>query len=92
MIARHEHSSLFGLVINSEEKKFYNIGTRGPHELVQAEAVPVPGQQEQQHDGLAGAGQDWGLPQQPGQLGEWSLVKLDRFLKANIFWLVSIQR
>jgi hypothetical protein len=28
VIARYKHSSLFGLVINNEEKKFYNIDTR----------------------------------------------------------------
>ena len=29
VIARHEHSSLFGLVFCNEEKKFYNIDTWG---------------------------------------------------------------
>ncbi len=29
VIARYKHSSLFGLVISNEEKKFYNIDTRG---------------------------------------------------------------
>jgi hypothetical protein len=28
VIARYKHSSLFGLVISDEEKKFYNIDTR----------------------------------------------------------------
>ncbi len=28
VIARYKHSSLFGLVISHEEKKFYNIDTR----------------------------------------------------------------
>jgi hypothetical protein len=28
VIARYKHSSLFGLVVSNEAKKFYNIGTR----------------------------------------------------------------
>ncbi len=28
VIARYKHSSLFGLVVSNEEKKFYNIDTR----------------------------------------------------------------
>jgi hypothetical protein len=28
VIARYKHSSLFGLIISNEEKKFYNIDTR----------------------------------------------------------------
>ena len=28
VIARYKHSSLFGLVVCNEEKKFYNIGIR----------------------------------------------------------------
>jgi hypothetical protein len=30
VIARYKHTSLFGLVVNNEGKKFYNIGTRWP--------------------------------------------------------------
>jgi hypothetical protein len=30
LIARHKHSSLFGLVVSNEEKKFYNIDTWCP--------------------------------------------------------------
>jgi hypothetical protein len=29
VIARHKHSSLFGLVISNKGNKFYNIDTRG---------------------------------------------------------------
>ena len=29
VIAKYKHSSLFGLVVSNEEKKFYNIDTRG---------------------------------------------------------------
>jgi hypothetical protein len=28
VIARHKHSSLFGLIISNDGKKFYNINTR----------------------------------------------------------------
>ncbi len=28
VIVRYKHSSLFGLIISNEEKKFYNVGPR----------------------------------------------------------------
>jgi len=36
VIANYEHSSLFGLVISNEGKKFYNIGPRSTRRVAQA--------------------------------------------------------
>jgi hypothetical protein len=33
VIARYKHSSLFGLIVSNEEKKFYNIGSWSRKEL-----------------------------------------------------------
>jgi hypothetical protein len=65
VIARHKHSSLFGLVYCNKEKKFYNIDTRrraaeasaGPEVSLQRQLVGPDGRcrRRRRHAGSGGA-------------------------------------